>query len=178
MIHQVFSEKQKRHVSMCWTASPTERDRSRFLISMPQMKFYKVNGKKTSREVAESLIAISDHLEVSARPNTSAESETEAASPYNDRHRQQSRRNAKKTKIIAREVADYVFQSFLFLPEELQEWKSIMRRPRRLKGVGFRKTRLFVGQPREKWSCCHCQSNDDLRSSACPSQSDFDTRLS
>jgi len=84
----------------------------------------------------------------------------------------------KKTKIIAREVADYVFQSFLFLPEELQEWKSIMRRPRRLKGVGFRKTRLFVGQPREKWSCCHCQSNDDLRSSACPSQSDFDTRLS
>jgi hypothetical protein len=50
--------------------------------------------------------AISDHLEVSARPNTIAESDTEAASPYNDRHRQQSRRNAKKTKIIAREVAD------------------------------------------------------------------------
>ena len=58
--------------------------------------------------------AISDHLEVSARPNTSAESDTEAASPYNDRHRQQSRRNAQKTKIIAREVADCVFQSFLF----------------------------------------------------------------
>ena len=74
-----------------------------------------VNGKEKLHVRWPNLsFAISDHLEVSARPNTSAESDTEAASPCNDRHRQQSRRNAQKTKIIAREVADCVFQSFLF----------------------------------------------------------------
>jgi hypothetical protein len=45
-----------------------------------------------------------------------------------------------KKKIIAREVADLCFNHSFFLPEELQEWKSIMRRPRRLKEEGFGKS--------------------------------------
>lgn len=123
--------------------------------------------------------AISDHLEVSARPNTSVEPDTEAASPYNDRHRQQSRRNAKQNrKSLRGKSQTCVFQSFLFPSRGTPRVEKHHAPTAAIKGVGFRKTRLFVGQPREKWSCCHYQSNDDLRSSACPSQSDFDTRLS
>jgi hypothetical protein len=88
--------------------------------------------------------AISDHLEVSARPNTSVEPDTEAASPYNDRHRQQSRRNAKQNrKSLRGKSQTCVFQSFLFPSRGTPRVEKHHAPTAAIKGVGFRKTRLL-----------------------------------
>jgi len=79
-------------------------------------------------------------------------------------------------KSIAREVADLCMSSIPFLPEELQEWKSIMRRLA-IKGVGFRKTRLLAANLERSGVVVTVKATTVSGSSACPSQSDFGTRL-
>jgi hypothetical protein len=122
--------------------------------------------------------AISDHLEVSARPNTSAESDTEAASPYNDRHRQQSRRNAKKTENHCERSRRLCVSIIPFPSRGTPRVEKHHAPTAAIKRSRVSENQVVLSANLERSGVVvTVKATTVSGASACPSQSDFDTRL-